>query len=225
MATRLPSALPRRPTSTCLLSSLPSSTTSSTRNHLKPSHTPLSHTPSRAATIIRRPRRPYTFTQMVRATDGSTYTLRTTSPVALYKCNKDTRNHVLWQPSDKTLRNIEVDEAGKLAAFRSRFGRGWDAEKSAEALELEKLEAAAVAEAAAEAAAAAAGAGVKGEGADAAKDVGKEKSQEKKGRTETPPAAAAASPEDALSDLIASYSAKQEPLKGPTSRSTPKKNK
>ncbi|OTA53059.1 hypothetical protein K449DRAFT_311564, partial [Hypoxylon sp. EC38] len=93
----------------------------------KPSHTPLSHTPSRAATIIRRPRRPYTFTQLVQQTDGSTYTIRTTSPLALYKSTKDTRNHILWQPSDRSLRNVEVDEAGKLAAFRGRFGRGWDA--------------------------------------------------------------------------------------------------
>ncbi len=35
---------------------------------------------------------------------------------------------MLWQPSDKSLRNVELDEAGKLAAFRSRFGRGWDLE-------------------------------------------------------------------------------------------------
>lgn len=53
--------------------------------------------------------------------------MRTTSPYALYKSTKDTRNHALWNPSEKSLRNLEVDEAGKLAAFRERFGRTWDA--------------------------------------------------------------------------------------------------
>jgi hypothetical protein len=67
----------------------------------------------------------------VQLSDGSTFTVRTTSPAALYKSNKDTRNHILWQPSDKTLRNVESDEAGKLAAFRGRFGRGWDTEGTA----------------------------------------------------------------------------------------------
>jgi predicted secreted protein len=33
---------------------------------------------------------------------------------------------VLWNPSSEKLLNIEEDEAGRLAAFRSRFGRGWD---------------------------------------------------------------------------------------------------
>jgi hypothetical protein len=56
------------------------------------------------------------------------YTMRTTSPAALYKSQKDTRNHILWQPSDPSLRNVEVDEAGRLAAFRERFGTNFDAE-------------------------------------------------------------------------------------------------
>ncbi|KAI1123008.1 hypothetical protein F5Y10DRAFT_270509 [Nemania abortiva] len=121
MATRLPSALPRRPT--IALHTPPPSTTTS---YLSPSHTPLSHTPSRAATLIRRPRRPYSFTQLVQLSDGSTYTMRTASPMGMYKSTKDTRNHALWNPSEKSLQNVEVDEAGKLAAFRERFGRGWD---------------------------------------------------------------------------------------------------
>ncbi|KAI0490992.1 hypothetical protein F4859DRAFT_508782 [Xylaria cf. heliscus] len=128
MATRLPSALPRRPTPNIL--PLPLNHTSpspSATAYQAPSHTPLSRTPSRAATLIRRPRRPYTFTQLVQQSDGSTYTMRTSSPLALYKSTKDTRNHALWNPNDKTLQNVEVDEAGKLAAFRERFGRGWDA--------------------------------------------------------------------------------------------------
>ncbi|KAI0598842.1 hypothetical protein F4775DRAFT_553248 [Biscogniauxia sp. FL1348] len=87
-----------------------------------------STTPQRGADIIRRPRRPYTFTQLVQLSDGSTYTARTTSPHAVYKSTKDARNHVLWQPRERTLRNVEVDEAGKLAAFRGRFGTVWDAD-------------------------------------------------------------------------------------------------
>ncbi|KAI1308817.1 hypothetical protein F5Y03DRAFT_83179 [Xylaria venustula] len=120
MATRLPSALSRRPTT-----SLPFSPLTHTQTHT-PSHTPLSRTPSRAATLIRRPRRPYSFTQLVQLSDGSTYTMRTASPLGLYKSTKDTRNHALWNPNEKSLQNVEVDEAGKLAAFRERFGRGWD---------------------------------------------------------------------------------------------------
>jgi hypothetical protein len=67
----------------------------------------------------------------VQLSDGSTYTQRTTSPLALFKSNKDTRNHAVWQPSDSSLKNVEVDEAGKLAAFRARFGRGWDVDAAA----------------------------------------------------------------------------------------------
>ncbi|KAI1138363.1 hypothetical protein F5Y05DRAFT_412985 [Hypoxylon sp. FL0543] len=193
MATRLPSALPRRPTIPCCCS------VSSSASTPKPSHTPLSHTPSRAATMIRRPRRPYTFTQLVQQTDGSTYTMRTTSPIALYKSTKDTRNHVLWQPSDRSLRNVEVDEAGKLAAFRGRFGRGWDAEKSADAQlsQLDKLEAAGAAE------------GDEVEGA-AGKKPGAKKGEKEQARKQAP----AAPPHDALSDLIASYSLNTEQPKG-----------
>ncbi len=80
----------------------------------------------RHATYVLRSRRPYQFTQLVQQSDGSTFTVRTTSPVALYKSDKDTRNHMLWQPTNKSLRNVEVDEAGKLAAFRGRYGAGWD---------------------------------------------------------------------------------------------------
>jgi hypothetical protein len=34
----------------------------------------------------------------------------------------------MWQPSLDSLRNVEQDEAGRLRAFRERFGRGWDLE-------------------------------------------------------------------------------------------------
>ncbi|KAH7033082.1 uncharacterized protein B0I36DRAFT_361800 [Microdochium trichocladiopsis] len=87
-----------------------------------------SQTSARAADIIRRPRRPYQFTQLVQLSDGSTYTMRTSSPLAMYKSTKDTRNHLTWQPSDRSLKSVEVDEAGKLAAFRERFGRAFDLE-------------------------------------------------------------------------------------------------
>ncbi|KAG5956323.1 hypothetical protein E4U58_006668 [Claviceps cyperi] len=86
----------------------------------------------RHATFIERPRRPYTFTQLVTLSDGSTYTMRTTSPAAVYRSTKDSRNTLLWQPTDRSLRNVELDEAGKLAAFRERFGRAFDASKSLE---------------------------------------------------------------------------------------------
>ena len=121
---KLPSTLLRRPS--VALGSLP------TPSHLP--HTPLaSQQPPtclssqvRHATYVLRSRRPYQFTQLVQQSDGSTFTVRTTSPVALYKSDKDTRNHMLWQPTNKSLRNVEVDEAGKLAAFRGRYGAGWD---------------------------------------------------------------------------------------------------
>ncbi|RAL59772.1 hypothetical protein DID88_000401 [Monilinia fructigena] len=80
----------------------------------------------RHATLLKRPIRPYTFTQLVTLSDGSTYLTRSTSPAPIYRSTKDTRNHPLWQPSLDSLRNVENDEAGRLSAFRERFGRGWD---------------------------------------------------------------------------------------------------
>lgn len=82
----------------------------------------------RHATLIRRPRRPYTFTQLITLSDGSTYLHRTTSPAPIYRSNKDTKNNPLWNPSSQKLANVEEDEAGRLKRFRGRFGRGWDAE-------------------------------------------------------------------------------------------------
>ncbi|PGH27339.1 hypothetical protein AJ80_01051 [Polytolypa hystricis UAMH7299] len=87
----------------------------------------------RHATLLRRPKRPYTFTQLMVLTDGSTFTHRTTSPVPVYRSTRDTRNAPLWNPSSEKLLNVEEDEAGRLAAFRSRFGRSWDATSSAAA--------------------------------------------------------------------------------------------
>ncbi|KAI2794739.1 hypothetical protein POX_a01340 [Penicillium oxalicum] len=81
----------------------------------------------RHATLLRRPKRPYTFTQLVTLSDGSAFTHRTTSPAPVYRATRDTRNSLLWNPSSSKLMNVEEDEAGRLAAFRARFGRSWDA--------------------------------------------------------------------------------------------------
>lgn len=130
MAARLPSTLARRPTTPLVASfgALTPQTATATASVLQ-------QTQTRNANIIRRPKRPYMFTQLVQLSDGSTYSMRTTSPHALYRSSKDTRNHVLWQPSEKSLQNVEVDEAGKLAAFRDRYGRGWDAQSAQHAEE------------------------------------------------------------------------------------------
>jgi len=37
----------------------------------------------------------------------------------------------MWNPSLKELRDVEEDEAGRLARFRERFGRGFDADSGA----------------------------------------------------------------------------------------------
>ncbi|KAJ5138414.1 uncharacterized protein N7515_003262 [Penicillium bovifimosum] len=81
----------------------------------------------RHATLLRRPKRPYTFTQLITLSDGSAFTHRTTSPAPIYRSTRDTRNSLLWNPSSSKLMNVEDDEAGRLAAFRARFGRSFDA--------------------------------------------------------------------------------------------------
>ncbi|KYK57091.1 50S ribosomal protein L36 [Drechmeria coniospora] len=121
---RLPTLAPRR---ACAIA------TARSVVHLPRPSQPSTCIQVRHATFIPRPRRPYTFTQLVQLSDGSTYTARTTSPLPLYRTAKDTRNTLLWQPSEKSLRNVELDEAGKLAAFRERFGRGFDASVDAAA--------------------------------------------------------------------------------------------
>ncbi|KAK4553462.1 hypothetical protein LTR86_009519 [Recurvomyces mirabilis] len=88
---------------------------------------------TRPASLLRRPKRPYTFTQLITLSDGSTFTHRTTSPAPIYKSVRDTKNSVLWNPSSQKLLNVEEDEAGRLRRFRRRFGRGFDAEAAGEA--------------------------------------------------------------------------------------------
>ncbi|KEF63736.1 uncharacterized protein A1O9_01714 [Exophiala aquamarina CBS 119918] len=53
--------------------------------------------------------------------------MRTTSPVPVYRSTRDTRNAPLWNPTSKDLLSVEDDEAGRLAGFRARFGRSFDA--------------------------------------------------------------------------------------------------
>ena len=89
----------------------------------------------RHASLIRRPKRPYTFTQLITLSDGSTFTHRTTSPQPIYRNTKDTKNSALWNPSSQKLLNIEEDEAGRLKRFRKRFGRGFDVEAMTDAVQ------------------------------------------------------------------------------------------
>uniref|UniRef100_A0A093V8A7 54S ribosomal protein L36, mitochondrial n=1 Tax=Talaromyces marneffei PM1 TaxID=1077442 RepID=A0A093V8A7_TALMA len=77
--------------------------------------------------LLRRPKRPYTFTQLIALSDGSTFVHRTTSPTPVYRSTRDTRNSLLWNPTSKKLLTVEDDEAGRLAAFRAKFGRSFDA--------------------------------------------------------------------------------------------------
>ncbi|KAK3370105.1 hypothetical protein B0H63DRAFT_486178 [Podospora didyma] len=193
---RLPSAVLRRPT-TLLLSQ---TTTPSASHQATTSKQQVRH-----ATFVLRHRRPYQFTQLVQLSDGSTYTMRTTSPAALYKSSKDTRNHSLWQPSDKSLRNVEVDEAGKLAAFRERFGRGWDLDSVA--TPEEQTAAAAAASATVTAAPTAVD----------AKQAQSPASTGKKAAPAPPPVAEAEDSEDpfdSLTDLISSYASTDKSLMG-----------
>lgn len=95
-------------------------------------------TPVLSARLIPRPKRPYTFTQLITLSDGSTFLQRTTSPQPIYRSTKDTRNNALWNPSSQKLLNIEEDQAGRLRRFRARFGRGFDidaGEEGGDALE------------------------------------------------------------------------------------------
>lgn len=89
----------------------------------------------RNARLLKRPKRPYTFTQLITLSDGSAFTVRTTSPVPVYRSTKDMRNTLLWNPSSRDLMNVEEDDAGRLAAFRARFGRAYDTTKPPSAVE------------------------------------------------------------------------------------------
>ncbi|KAF8475671.1 hypothetical protein BDZ91DRAFT_710100 [Kalaharituber pfeilii] len=97
---------------------------------------PITHI--RSANLLRRPKRPWLNDQLVILSDGSAYRQLTTSPKGIIRSTKDVRNHPLWNPSIHRLVDVEEDEAGKLRAFRERFGRLWD---NKELLEKEKEDA------------------------------------------------------------------------------------
>ena len=83
----------------------------------------------RDARLLKRPKRPYTFTQLVTLSDGSAFTMRTTSPIPVFRSSRDTRNSPLWNPSSRELANQEDDDSGRLSGFRARFGRSFDASR------------------------------------------------------------------------------------------------
>lgn len=115
---------------TLLSRSLPSSTSALISSTTRPTASRIARQTTqqqvRHATEVVRPKRPYTFTQIVQLSDGSTYTTRSTSPAPVHRSTKDTRNHLTWQPSEVSLKNVELDEAGKLASFRGRYGTAYD---------------------------------------------------------------------------------------------------
>lgn len=199
---KLPTALLSRSlpstTSTSLLSTLatrPALTATSSRRHNQQQVT-LQTQQVRHATEIARPKRPYTFTQVVQLSDGSTYTTRSTSPLPVYRSTKDTRNHLTWQPSEVSLRNIEVDEAGKLASFRGRFGTQYDLGEDPAAVEV--VEAAAGRKKGGKEVAADAGAGA------GAKDGAEDEGQAEKEKSDA----------DSFAELMASYVREEPSLKG-----------
>ncbi|KAK3297216.1 uncharacterized protein B0H64DRAFT_120899 [Chaetomium fimeti] len=224
---KLPSTLLRRPS---LAGYLPSTSPA------LPHHTPttaggLLSTPQkkaaaagqvRHATFVPRSRRPYQFTQLVQLSDGSTFTVRTTSPLALYRSAKDSRNHILWQPTEKSLRNVEVDEAGKLAAFRERYGSSWDLDAPTTAAGADAPGAGAAAPGAGDAAAASKEGGEKGPAVEkkgAAEEKGDKKQVDAKeakpaAAQEPAEAAASADPFDSLVDLISTYASEDKNTKG-----------
>lgn len=81
---------------------------------------------SRGAKLIARPKRPSLLPQLVILSDGSSFTQLTTSPRGIYRTQKDSRNHPLWNPALDRLKNVEEDEAGRLKAFRDKFGTDFD---------------------------------------------------------------------------------------------------
>lgn len=193
---------PHRPTTTAAIAAAQPST-SPFRPRLQAQLQQVRH-----ATEIARPKRPFTWTQIVQLSDGSTYTTRSTSPLPVYRSTKDTRNHLTWQPTERSLQNVELDEAGKLSSFRGRFGAGYELAGPTPA-ERERAEAAAQ-----EAAAAAiAGAGKGGKGrkkAAAAAARAKEEEEVKKAEK----AASEVEEEDSFASLLSGYVVDQPQLKG-----------
>ena len=61
---------------------------------------------------------PPTFRQTVVHSDGSVFSIRTTSPKSIVMLTKDTLNHALWNPLSVKL----DDTSGQISKFSSRFG-------------------------------------------------------------------------------------------------------
>lgn len=135
--------------------------------------------------------------------DGSTYTTRTTSPQPVYRSTKDSRNHLVWQPSEPSLQNVEVDEAGKLAAFRSRFGSRYELAGPTAAERQAAADAAAAAEEAK--------GGKKGKAKAAALARAKQAAEEEAKKREQE---AAEEEDDGFASLLADYVVDQPQLKG-----------
>ncbi|OLL21981.1 54S ribosomal protein L36, mitochondrial [Neolecta irregularis DAH-3] len=76
----------------------------------------------------RRTAEPPLFKQTVVLSDGSTFTLPSTSPRPVVRSTKDVRNHPLWNPTDARS-SAEADESGRLARFKSRFGGQYTADE------------------------------------------------------------------------------------------------
>lgn len=160
---------------------------------------PLAASQRRQASYIPRPLLPPQFTQLVRQSDGATFTWRTSSPLPLHSTvsQRDSRNHPLWQPSDASLKGIEADEAGRLRAFRGRYGRGWDL-ATGEEEEQERQSAA-----------------VMGDGAVTEADLAKEKEEERVLAAEVEEEDAE---DESLGDLISSYATEDNASLGPLRR-------
>lgn len=192
---------PRRPT-TAIATHTSSVLSSSFGPRLEPRLQQVRH-----ATEVVRPKRPFTWTQIVQLSDGSTYTTRSTSPLPVYRSTKDTRNHLTWQPTERSLQNIEVDEAGKLSSFRGRFGSGYELAGPTPA---ERAEAEAAAQAAAAAAAAGGGKGGKGRTKAAAAAAKVKEAEVKKAEKAAPEQ----DEDDSFASLLSGYVVDQPHLKG-----------
>ncbi|KAJ3022187.1 hypothetical protein HKX48_006823 [Thoreauomyces humboldtii] len=70
---------------------------------------------------------PPLFHQTIVHSDGSTFTLRSTSPRTVLKLTKDARNHALWNPA----LNVLDDQSGELAKFERAYA-DYDLEAFAE---------------------------------------------------------------------------------------------
>jgi ribosomal protein L31 len=61
---------------------------------------------------------PHAFKQVIKQSDGGTFSIRTTSPRAMLTLTKDTSNHPLWNDTGIVL----DDTSGQLSLFSNRFG-------------------------------------------------------------------------------------------------------